>query len=339
MPGHSRTDSSSGGTNLAGPRSAAPALLEAARLKELVHARADGKTLSRMVVQLGLFALSLGTLLVLDARDSVGSALGIAVLGAFSFQLFALYAPFHECTHRTAFSSKRANVIGMWVTGIFYGYSPGLHTEFHFTHHRQTNKDDDPEAGFSLPPMPLRLLWQALFAGVLGAMAPLHSIALAVTPTRYWDNAMADWVAPAKRARIAWECRAFALIWILGGVAVVQLTNLGLEFLLALVIARTIHGVVTVSEHEGLGNEGRQVDRTRTVATHALFRWFWWNMNYHSEHHAWASIPWHQLPAAYGEVRDRLPHLERGYLGFLGRNLNSMSASPSASDGATVSAK
>ena len=93
------------------------------------------------------------------------------------------------------------------------------------------------------------------------------------------------------------------------------------------------------TEHEGLGNEGRQVDRTRTVATHALFRWFWWNMNYHSEHHAWASIPWHQLPAAYGEVRDRLPHLERGYLGFLGRNLNSMSASPSASDGATVSAK
>lgn len=297
------------------------ALLNGAQLKELQTARADGRSAIRVVVQLSIFVGALLGLLLLDGPMRGGPAasplLHGALLGCFSFMLFALYAPFHECTHQTAFSSKRANEVVAWITGLLYGYSPGLHRAFHFEHHRHTNELTDPEAGFGLPAMPLRLLWQALLAGLLGSFVPLHSLVLALTPTRHWDQAMAPWAPVARRRALAWECRIVALSWI-GGIAMVVLySSLGLELLIALLVARSIHGLVTVSEHEELPGVGRQIDRTRTVTAGAVFNWFWWNMSYHAEHHAWASIPWHQLPAVHALVRDRLPHIERGYGSFL----------------------
>jgi fatty acid desaturase len=37
-------------------------------------------------------------------------------------------------------------------------------------------------------------------------------------------------------------------------------------------------------------------------------------MNYHAEHHAWPSIPWHALPSAHRHVAASLAHQSWGYL-------------------------
>lgn len=307
-------------------------LLHGPRLKHLAATRADGRSALRLVLQLGIFFGAFAALLLLSgstppARAPWGLA-RLAVLALLSFSLFALYAPFHEATHRTAFSSPRVNDAVAWLTGLFYGYSPGMHRAFHFEHHRRLNQPGDPELGFGLPAMPLRLMWQALLVGMLGALVPLHSMILAVAPTRTWDRLLAPWAPRSRRTRLAWECRLVALLWIGGIAASLAYTNLTLELLLVLVGARTIHGLVSVSEHEDLPSEGPMIDRSRTVTTHPIFHWFWWNMSYHAEHHAWAALPWHQLPAAHALVRDDLPHVERGYLSFLGRRIHGTSLSP-----------
>jgi len=39
-----------------------------------------------------------------------------------------------------------------------------------------------------------------------------------------------------------------------------------------------------------------------------------WNMPYHTEHHLFPSIPFHQLPALHEKIRARLAHVAPGYL-------------------------
>jgi fatty acid desaturase len=43
-------------------------------------------------------------------------------------------------------------------------------------------------------------------------------------------------------------------------------------------------------------------------------QWWLWNMNYHTEHHAWPSIPWHALPAVHQRIAGNLEHEAWGYL-------------------------
>ena len=38
-----------------------------------------------------------------------------------------------------------------------------------------------------------------------------------------------------------------------------------------------------------------------------VFRFIYWNMNYHVEHHMFPMVPYHALPALHAEVADDLP--------------------------------
>jgi fatty acid desaturase len=37
-------------------------------------------------------------------------------------------------------------------------------------------------------------------------------------------------------------------------------------------------------------------------------------MPYHAEHHAYPAVPFHALPALHARVRERIEHLEPGYV-------------------------
>jgi fatty acid desaturase len=39
-----------------------------------------------------------------------------------------------------------------------------------------------------------------------------------------------------------------------------------------------------------------------------------WNMPYHAEHHLYPSIPFHALPRAHNYIKDKILHLDNGYL-------------------------
>lgn len=280
-------------------------------------ARRDLPTHLRLTLHLGLFVGLTAALMTTAMPWPVRAP----ALLALAFLLFSLYAPYHECTHQTAFRTKWLNTLWGQLLGVPYGYSLGMHKAFHFTHHRKTNREGDPEKGFSLPPMPGRLGFQAVFAGALGSLVPLHSLVLAVVPPRLWDRVEAGWTAPAARPRLAWECRAMALCWIAGVSALAVFHPVFLaEFLAVLVLARIIHGVVTVTEHEEMPAEGDQLARTRSVRTNAVFRWFWWNMNFHAIHHAWPAIPWHALPEAHARCLAQDMHVESSYLAFYAKS-------------------
>ena len=63
--------------------------------------------------------------------------------------LVSMFAPMHECTHRTAFASPTANVVVGWLAGLLSFYNSTFYRYFHAWHHRYTQDPArDPELMF-----------------------------------------------------------------------------------------------------------------------------------------------------------------------------------------------
>ncbi|MEM9098892.1 MAG: fatty acid desaturase, partial [Pseudomonadota bacterium] len=60
------------------------------------------------------------------------------------------------------------------------------------------------------------------------------------------------------------------------------------------------------------------LENTRSTRTNAVMRWMCWNMQYHTAHHAFPSVPFHRLKELNREMTDGAgtpPHA-MGYIEF-----------------------
>jgi fatty acid desaturase len=63
--------------------------------------------------------------------------------------IVTLFAPMHECIHRTAFASRTANLIVGWIAGVLSFYNSTYYRHYHSWHHRYTQDPArDPELMF-----------------------------------------------------------------------------------------------------------------------------------------------------------------------------------------------
>ena len=51
---------------------------------------------------------------------------------------------------------------------------------------------------------------------------------------------------------------------------------------------------------------------TRTVILNPFFRFLYWHMNYHIEHHMYAAVPCYRLGKLHATIKNDLPHCPRG---------------------------
>ena len=86
--------------------------------------------------------------------------------------------------------------------------------------------------------------------------------------------------------------------------------------MLAWPIAHVLLGLFLMPEHTGLPNTGTQIERTRTIRSNALVRWWMWNMPYHAEHHAHPAVPFHALGQLHLRLALKLVNVTPGYLAF-----------------------
>ena len=65
---------------------------------------------------------------------------------ALAFFLATIFAPYHECTHGTAFATPAYNRWALTLVGVLYGVSWHAYRKFHFQHHAHTqDPQKDPE--------------------------------------------------------------------------------------------------------------------------------------------------------------------------------------------------
>ena len=224
--------------------------------------------------------------------------------------IVTLFAPMHECVHRTAFASRAANVAVGWAAGVASFYNATFYRHFHAWHHRYTQDPArDPElmfpkagtlAGYLVEIGAVRFWWRRALDYPRLAVGGLRD--LPFVPER------------ARRA-VALSMTAQLLIYLAaaGSVALGSTAVLYFWFVPAL-LAQPLLRALLIAEHTGCSFDGDSLSNTRTTLASFPIRLLMWNMPYHAEHHAYPTVPFHNLPDVHRTMRGRLAHLAPGYL-------------------------
>ncbi len=289
-------------------------LLERNTLRRLQQ-KSDNPSVRRFVLQYASFLL-LATAVVISATES--NVAVILLTGLLAAVWASLFAPFHETVHGTAFRSSWLNTICGWLAGIPFGMAPAVYKEFHFDHHRFTqNPGRDPEVrAFRGKPSAWPSTWTTWTLMIIGwgiiTLKVRTLIKLPFLSEDRWEK-LAPWARKPLRPLLARQSATVAIVW--GTLIGMAVWNVGYRYiLLAAILSHTFQAVWVTTEHTGLPAVGSILTRTRTVVTRPFIRWWLWNMNFHAEHHAWPSVPWHALPELHLWTNDYLEARNSGYM-------------------------
>ena len=234
----------------------------------------------------------------------------IPAMAVHGVTLVTLFAPMHECVHRTAFASRGANLAVGWVAGLVSVYNSTFYRHFHAWHHRYTQDPErDPELIF--PKATSRLDY---FKEISGFNFWLRR-AIDYPPLALGQTRDLAFVPPAARREIALSMSAQLLVYLAGALSIGLGYGAVLYFwFLPLLIAQPALRSLLVLEHTGCSLDRNGLTNTRTTLTSLPIRLLMWNMPFHAEHHLYPTVPFHQLPALHHYVRGRLRHVAPGYI-------------------------
>jgi fatty acid desaturase len=240
-----------------------------------------------------LVYLSYGTLLMLPAMLVHGIVLA------------CLFAPMHECSHGTAFRTRRLNEFAYYLVSLVYISQPTWYRYRHAVHHTYTQiQGKDPAMVLPGP-----TTWQHYVEQVVGwrfwTTFPVAITKHALGTMRHQDS----WYVPkADLPRIHNEARMMIVVYLgVAGAAVYFGTFAPLVYwLLPRMMGEPLQRVWRIAEHKGC-DEGPDVrTNTRSTRASALMRALCWNMPFHSEHHVCPQVPFFALPALNSLVGNKL---------------------------------
>lgn len=259
--------------------------------------------------------------------DSLFIALPALIL--YGVSLAAMFAPMHESSHRTAFASNRLNDGVAWFAGLLSFYNSTFYRRYHKWHHRYTQiPGKDPELSDRKP-------------------ETLTEYLVAISGYNWWIGKVrghvqiafgnlkgCPYIPDAARSEVIRSTRLQLLVY---GIAITlsiayQQPWFLTYWLIPLGIGQPVLRAFLLAEHTGCTYDDNSLTNTRTTLTIAPFRWLMWNMSFHAEHHLYASIPFHALPAAHEILQSHFTQVDQGYVKVnrdIIANLNAQMGSPS----------
>jgi fatty acid desaturase len=213
----------------------------------------------------------------------------------------------HECSHGTAFKSRWLNEAVYHLACLMIAREPVIWRWSHARHHTDTLiVGRDPEIQVQRPP--------DLLALTLEMFALKHIVKTILGLCRHAAGRLTaeecTFVPEAERGKVAWDARIG-----LGLIAAVC----GWCFAIGSVLPAMFVGLPSIygafmgpffatTQHAGLAED--VLDHrlnSRTVYMNPLFRFLYWNMNYHVEHHLFPLVPYHALPRLHEALRPFCP--------------------------------
>jgi fatty acid desaturase len=237
---------------------------------------------------------------------ATGSALAIGRFQLWLLPVFLLhgvlinflYAGQHEFSHGTVFRTKPLNEIFGRLIGFVLITPRDADQIQHFAHHRHTQiwrmDGELYRAPFTLRAYLLRL------SGVEYWWSNLKTLLL------YALGRVGDpYVDDAFHARVIAEARLHLLGY--AAIAAVSIVTgawpaVLLLWLAPMLLTKPAHQLQNTIEHVGLPHTRDITTNTRSVETNGFMRWICWNMQYHTAHHAFPSVPCYRLRALHDEI-------------------------------------
>jgi len=258
-------------------------------------------------------------------RDTAIWALGLAVSGALAYRFwgswvcvpfFALYgvlygsasdSRWHECGHGTAFKTRWMNDVVYHVACFMIMREPTVWRWSHTRHHTDTIiVGRDPEIITPRPPDIVSLLLNIF--NLKNAYAFFSKLWLHASGRL---NAEEETFIPQmERDRVYLVARIYVALFAL--VAIACLVSRSILPAMFVGLPTLYGGWLAVyfgaTQHLGLAED--VLDHrlnSRTILMNPFFRFMYWNMNYHVEHHMFPMVPYHALPALHEAVKADCP--------------------------------
>ncbi len=269
--------------------------------------RSDAKGLIRLALHVSL-AVAAG----LACQRLEGSVWFWPVLFGYGVVLVAFFAPLHETIHYTAFGSGWLNVVLSSLCGLLLMIPPRYFRSFHLEHHRYTqNLARDPELGGTEADSRLAYLWRA--SGI-----PFW-LERGTTTVRHARGEVEECFVPTRcRKAIVREAR-YVLLAYLGLFIVSVMSGSAVLFwywVVPVLMAQPVLRLYLMAEHGRCPFVPDMLANSRTTRSNGLVRFLAWNMPYHAEHHAYAAVPFHALPALHQHLAPAIGVRSPGYLAF-----------------------
>lgn len=223
--------------------------------------------------------------------------------------LVAMFAPMHECTHRTAFASPAANEAFGWLAGLLSFYNSTYYRYYHSWHHRYTQDPArDPELMFPRTSSRARYLLEISTLGFWYRRAVDYAILAA-------GKARLPFLPERARRTVALSVSCQIAVYLAAGAAIAAGFIAPLYFFfLPTLLATPFLRAYLIAEHTLCSRDQNFLSNTRTTLTIFPVRLLMWNMPFHAEHHLFPSVPFHRLPALHEAIGDRFAHVSPGYL-------------------------
>ena len=277
------------------------------RMKELMQ-RCDGPATRDTLIW---FAIIIGT----------GVAGVLTWRSWWSLPIFFVYGTFygstsdsrwHETGHGTAFKTDWKNRFVYQIACFMMLREPELRRWSHARHHTDTIiVGRDPEIITPRPPK----LFGVLVDFLALKSAPKEFVGLFRHAFGRVSEDEKVYIPESEQAKMAKVAR----IWLAIFAALVVVTVITRSWLPVLLIGGPkIYGAwfqlfVGLTQHVGLADD--VLDHrlnSRTIYMNPLFRFMYWNMNYHVEHHMYPMVPYYNLPALHREIAADCPPAYRG---------------------------
>ncbi|KAB8330378.1 fatty acid desaturase [Scytonema tolypothrichoides VB-61278] len=237
--------------------------------------------------------------------------LAIPALVIYGFSIACMFAPMHECGHRTVFVNNRLNETVGWCAGLLSFYNSTFDRYYHKWHHLYTRvPGKDPELTEPKPSNLGKYLliisglpwWQGKIRGHFRACIGQLDDCPFVPRTARGE------VIRSTRLQLAVYAGAIALSFAIGQPWFV------LYWLLPLFVGQPILRFLMLAEHTGCTLDANLLTNTRTTLTLWPVRFLTWNMPFHAEHHLYPSIPFHALPKAHKQLSSHFAHIDSSYI-------------------------
>lgn len=224
-----------------------------------------------------------------------------------------LYAGQHELSHGTPFKTKWLNEWIGRLIGFIVLYPRDFDLFQHTAHHKWT-QSWERDGELAREPYTLRtyLMWFLGPAYWWSRVTRLYRLCRGVVIEPY--------IRSDQEAAVIREARVHVVLYAALGLVsmLAQSWALVVLWLAPMLATKAVHQLQNTIEHLGLSHEDNILENTRSTRTNALMRWMCWNMQYHTAHHAFPSVPFHRLRELNKSMTDGAgtpPHA-MGYLEF-----------------------
>ncbi len=294
--------------------------IERAALRKLAQ-RSDVQGLFQAVGHLALAAVTAALTFVFFERQ-MWLAFAVALFAHGTVASFYLFAC-HELGHGTVFRTRWLNAVFLRVYSVLTWWNFHSYAMSHTYHHTYTlHPRGDQEVVLPKPPSlaPLYLLQLFTFnvtggfesrgaINIIGGILKTAFAGYAVLSTPGWLEALYANQPAARRRAVNWA--RFVLLVHVAVAAVSFAYGLWIVpvlFSLSPAIANWWRYFVGVPMHCGLRDNVPDFRKcVRTITLDPLSEFLYWRMNWHLEHHMFASVPCYQLKALHRAVADDMP--------------------------------